>query len=302
MVDDTSGAAMRGFHLLMWSLSSVAIVGCTESSVGVDSTAMITAGSSSSTPEPTTSTVLATTTVQSTTTTLAAPTTETLFFLMPAPLDLPPGWTSTGGMPDGSLTPKQGDYVSICGGANGDLRAQNNRVLAAMAAPRGETPEGANFYFTVYAFPTETDAKSMLADTLAQASCGYREFTMAEAEFDHFGGTGFSRVKWTVRETTSAGSAGIDESGNAFIVKVDTEYFARTGGTDYGGRETDVILYESHGRFVLVSKLFGRCCEYGYSDVGSGRDVTPTLEQLLGGMKSLRPLMLQRLRDARLLN
>ncbi len=267
------------------------------------STAPPTTEAATTTVAPTT-TEAATTTVAPTTTLVTA-TVEGLFIALPGPLDLPPGWVSAGGMPSIAFAPAEGDGVGQCGGPNGDMRAANNGVLMYAAAPGVTAPDGAIFNVWIYAFSSDEAAKATIDATYAQTGCGAREYELHEGsdvgQYDGFGGTAGAKAVWTVRDQLAVGNPGVAEAPGAIFTNDGVEYITRSGGIDYGSRDTALAIWEQHGRFVLVSSLYGSCCAYGYSNTDAVVETTPTLEALNGVMASIRPIVLGRLGDLGLL-
>lgn len=209
-------------------------------------------------------------------------------------------------MPSAAMSPASGDGVGNCGGPNADQRAKNNNVVLLMSSPSIATDDGGTFGFSIYAFPTEADAAKMVTDTLVQSGCGFREFTQPEGsgvgQYDGFGDSfGEGRVTWTLREDTSAGNPDIAGVDGAVFVRLDTEYLTSYRGDSYGSKDSQITVYEQHGRFVFRSSIYGACCAYGFSNSATAESYTPTLEKLLGGMEVLRPVVLQRLEEAKLI-
>lgn len=254
--------------------------------------------STTTTVTPTTTTAPPTTTVAPTTT-LAAATLAGLIRALPGPLDLPQGWVSAGGMPSGELTPLEGDYVGICGGPNADMRAVNNGVLLTANAPAITAPDGAILRVSLFAFASDEAAKATIDATYAQTGCGYREFKMHEGsdvgQYDGFSGTYGAKAVWTVRENLAVGNPGVTDAPGAILISKGTEYIVHFSGIDYGSKDTVLTIWEQHGRFILLSSLYGPCCTYGYSNITAALDVTPSLDELNGVMTTLRPLVVGRL-------
>lgn len=257
----------------------------------------------STTTSPTTT--IAPTTVAPTTT-LATPTVESVFLVMPGAADLPPGWTTVGGMPSAGLTPAQGPGIGICGGANLDMRAQAAGVLVAMSSPSMQTADGGMVGFLVYAFADDESAAELMRSTSSQVQCPGYEYTLVEGtgpdHYDGFGGKfGDGKAKWTIREAVTVGAVDVPDTVGSFHVKTEVEYLTAYQGTSYGFRETTINVYEQHGRFVFIASLTGQCCAYGFSNAATTAAYTPTLEALTAGLDVIRPHVLERLADAKLL-
>jgi hypothetical protein len=225
---------------------------------------------------------------------LADPTIETLFTAVPSPLELPAGWTSTGGLGSSELIPAEGNNLGNCGGPNAAKRAISAGVVVHYENPAFVTPFGyAGIAF--YAFRTAEAAQRFMDDTAAKSQCpSYPEYTIPDSEFGGFGET--QDVDWTVRDSYSVGGAGVEVADSSFSILQKTESFTRLRGTDYGWREELHSIYERHGRIVIVSSLRGDCCDYGFSNVETTVDYRPTLADLTTGMDTIRPVILSKLR------
>ncbi len=226
--------------------------------------------------------------------------------MMPAPDDLPTGWTAVGGMPSGAIEPAEGPGRGNCGGPNLDKRATNAGVLSVMASPGLRTADGGLVNFTIYAFASSAAAIRVMDATVAQVQCPFFEYELPEGTgagfFDGFGEDfGEGRATWTIRESLSVGGLDVPGATDAFHLKLDSEYFTDFRGTSYGARSTTVALYEQHDRFIFVSTLYGACCAYGYFNAATTLTYAPTLETLLTGLEVIRPKILDRLREAELL-
>ena len=259
---------------------TIALSGCSSGNEGSDSTASV-----------------ATLETESPTTTLpplAEPTIETLFTAVPSPLELPAGWTSSGGLGNSELRPAEGNNLGNCGGPNADKRAISAGVVVAYLGPALLTPSG-YARIGLYAFRTAEAAQRFMDDTAAKSQCpSYPEYTIPDSEFGGFGET--QDVDWTVRDSYSVGGAGVEIADSSFSILKTTESFTRLRRTDFGSRSEMHLVYERHDRIVIVSSLEGACCFYGFSNVETSVEYRPTLADLTIGMDTIRPVILNKLR------
>jgi hypothetical protein len=261
-----------------------AFSGCSSGNEGSDSTASIAALETES------STTTSTTTLPP----LAEPTLETLFTAVPSPLELPAGWTSSGGLGNGGLNPAEGNNLGNCGGPNADKRAISAGVVVAYFSPALLTPSG-YARIGLYAFRTAEAAQRFMDDTAAKSQCpSYPEYTIPDSEFGGFGET--EDVDWTVRDSYSVGGAGVEVADSSFSILQKTESFTRLRRTDFGSRSERHSVFERHDRIVIVSVLSGACCFYGFSNVETSVEYRPTLADLTTGMDTIRPVILNKLR------
>ena len=259
---------------------TIALSGCSSGNEGSDSTASV-----------------ATLETESPTTTLpplAEPTIETLFTAVPSPLELPAGWTSSGGLGNSELKPAEGNNLGNCGGPNAAKRAISAGVVAYYSNPNINTPFG-YAGIGLYAFRTAEAAQRCMDDTAAKSQCpSYPEYTIPDSEFGGFGET--QDVDWTVRDSYSVGGAGVEIADSSFSILKTTESFTRLRRTDFGSRSEMHLVYERHDRIVIVSSLEGACCFYGFSNVETSVEYRPTLADLTIGMDTIRPVILNKLR------
>ena len=303
-------AIRLGLSLLMAALP---LYGCSSGSetTGSEPASSMSASEVSSVDEAASSSLSTTTerptTTPAPTTTLLAPSTENLFYMMPSASDLPPGWTTSGGLPDGSLQPAAGNGIGTCGGPNLDMRAVANNVVASLWSPSISTPKGGTFYFAIYAFPNSDKAKDFLDSTRALVQCpSFPEYTMKEGsgpgEYDGFEGTfGEGRVTWHVQESTAMGQAGETGADDSFAVQRSKTYSTRYGGISYGSKSTTWGIYEQRDKFAFVSWVTGSCCSYGYNNSATASNYTPTFDDLRAGLDAIRPAILHRMGQAHLL-
>ena len=259
---------------------TIALSGCSSGNEGSDSTASVV---TLETESPTT-----------TLPPLAEPTIETLFTAVPSPLELPAGWTSSGGLGNSELRPAEGNNLGNCGGPNAAKRAISAGVVAYYSNPNINTPFG-YAGIGLYAFRTAEAAQRFMDDTAAKSQCpSYPEYTIPDSEFNGFGET--QDVDWTVRDSYSVGGAGVEIADSSFSILKTTESFTRLRRTDFGSRSEMHLVYERHDRIVIVSSLSGACCSYGFSNVETSVEYRPTLADLTTGMDTIRPIILNKLR------
>jgi len=244
-----------------------------------------------------------TTTLPPTTTTAAPLTTADLLGALPTVLNLPSGWSSSGD-PDTSLDPKTGEGFGICGKGNAANRAIANNVVAVAYSPGFRTTEGGGSGLSLYSFGTEEDAEGFVALTVSQANCpDGLEYEQEEGEnwedgqVDLFLGEFALGDVWTTLETISVGSAAGGDADEAFFINSRTEYLHYDGYQSYGTTVSRIVIYERHGRLVMIHGVTGWCCRYGYSNADASGDYTPTFDEVSASLDILRPHVLDALPD-----
>ena len=102
---------------------------------------------------------------------------------------------------------------------------------------------------------------------------------------------------WTTLENISVGSAAGGDADEAFFTIRTREYMTYDDHSSYGTKNTLIGIYERHGRLVMLHDTSGWCCDYGYSNVETSKDYTPTFNEVSASLGILRPHVLDALPD-----
>lgn len=232
-----------------------------------------------------------------TTTTIPPLDTARLVAALPAALEAPVGWTSSGGAPVTTLLPQEGPGRGVCGGKDADARAAAAGAIGVAHSGSFAVPqaEGGGFV-TLYAFPT-----ALAADQFATATSGAviscpqgLEWEQPETEVHGFGGDiGGRNPTWRIKATSGLGAAGDVPADDAFVVSTSEGSSTDLDSVHYGFTTTVVVLYERHGDAVLLTTLSGKSGSTGFSDSQSTPGYVPTAIELVAAAGAIRPGILK---------
>ena len=138
--------------------------------------------------------------------------------------------------------------------------------------------------------------------TVSQSNCPDGvEYEMEEGEdgdgqVDYFAGESSIGAVWTVLDGVSVASAAGGDADEAFFVTRELQSSIHFQDLDYGFLDSAILIYERHGRLVMVYRVWGRCCHYGFNNEYLGV-YTPTFDEASTSLEILRPHVLNSLPD-----